>query len=201
MSGDVHVQFWEQRWGKFPTLTHQIICCRYRSDAVKVQRALRGRLKKFGLEVNTKKTKVVKFNRWDFPEIKQGTFDYLGFTFYIRRSRVGHSHVDVKTSSKRFCAKLRKVKHWCRANKDKHRLMPLWNAFNAKLRGHIQYYGVSLNSDSVHSFVYQATGIFFKWINRRSQRKSMDWEQFNKFREVFPTPAVSIRHKLYWSAG
>ena len=45
-------------------------------------------------------------------------------------------------------------------NKDKSKLKPLWETFNTKLRGHIQYYGVSLNSDKVYAFVYQATGIF-----------------------------------------
>jgi RNA-directed DNA polymerase len=175
----------------------QIICCYYRSDSVKVQRALRGRLNKFGLQLNTEKTKIVRFNKWEFPHIKQGTFNYLGFTFYIRRARKGHTHVAIKTARDRFYSKLRKVKQWCKENKDKSRLRPLWLTFNSKLRGHIQYYGVSLNSDRVYSFVHQATGIFFKWINRRSQRKSMTWEQFSTFRKAFPSPEVSTRHILY----
>jgi RNA-directed DNA polymerase len=175
----------------------QVICCHYRSDSVRVQRALRGRLNKFGLQLNTEKTKVVRFNKWDFPRRKQGTFDYLGFTFYIRRSRKGHSHVAIKTAKVRFYSKLRKVKQWCKENKEKCRLRPLWTTFASKIRGHIQYYGVSLNSDRVYSFVHQATGIFFKWINRRSQRKSMTWEQFNAFRKAFPLPDVNTRHHLY----
>jgi len=111
----------------------QIICCRYRSDAVKVQRALKGRLNKFGLELNVEKTKVVKFNKREFPGIKQDTFDYLGFTFYIRRSRKGYTHVAIKTSSKRSYSKLRKVKLWCRLHKDKEKLLPLWKTFNSKI--------------------------------------------------------------------
>ncbi len=175
----------------------QIICCYYRSDSVKVLRALRGRLTKYGLQLNDKKTKVVKFNRWEFPKVKQGTFCFLGFMFYIRLSRIGHSHVAVKTSRVRLYSKLRKVKLWCKINKDKYRLRQLWDVFNSKLRGHIQYYGVSLNSDSVYKFVHQATGIFFKWINRRSQRKSMTWEQFSTFRKAFPTAEVKICHQLF----
>jgi len=175
----------------------QVICCRYRSDSVKVLKALKQRLNKYGLELNTEKTKVVSFDKGALPQIKQGTFDYLGFTFYIRRSRKGHIHVAVQTARKRFYAKLRKVKLWCRLNKDKQRLLPLWKTFNAKLRGHVEYYGVSLNSDHVYSFVYQATGIFFKWINRRSQRKSFNWEQFEKFREAHPGVKVTTRHHLF----
>ena len=175
----------------------QVICCYYRSDAIKVLRALKGRLKKFGLQLNARKTKVVKFNKWEFPRVKQGTFVFLGFMFYIKRSRKGYSYVAIKTSKERFYSKLRKVKLWCKMNKDKYRLRQLWGAFNIKLRGHIQYYGVSLNSDSVSGFVHQATGIFFKWINRRSQRKSMTWEQFSVFRKAFPGPESKICHHLF----
>lgn len=175
----------------------QIICCSYRSDAVKLQRALKKRLNKFGLELNIEKTKVVKFNKREFPGTKQGTFDYLGFTFYIRKSRKGGVHVAIQTSRKRFYSKLRNVKFWCKSNKSTQKLRPLWLKFNSKLRGHIQYYGVSLNSDRVNSFVYQATGIFFKWINRRSQRNSLNWEQFMLFRKAFPSPEATICHRLY----
>jgi group II intron reverse transcriptase/maturase len=175
----------------------QVICCQYRSDSVKILKALKGRLHKFGLELNTEKTKVVKFNRREFSHTKQGTFDYLGFTFYLRCSRKGHTHVAIKTARKRFYSKLQKVKFWCKQNNNKCKLLPLWIKFNSKVRGHIQYYGVSLNSDKVNSFAHQSMGIFFKWINRRSQRKSMTWEQFCKFRKAFPPPKVKICHHLF----
>ncbi len=175
----------------------QVICCYYRSDAIKVLKSLKGRLAKFGLQLNEEKTKVVGFNKRKFPKVKQGTFDYLGFTFYIRRSRTGSIHVVAKTSKKRLSSKLKNVKHWCKTNRCKQKLRPLWDTFNSKLRGHIQYYGISLNLDSVNKFVYQSTRIFFKWINRRSQKKSLDWEQFNLFIRAFPSSKVKICHHLY----
>jgi len=174
-----------------------VICCGDRSDAVRVRRALEGRVNKFGLELNAEKTKMVRFNKREYPRVKQGTFDYLGFTFYIKRSRKGYPIVAVQTARERFQAKLRKVTQWCRTNANKLRLLPLWKIFNWKLRGHIEYYGVSFNISRVNSFVYRATGIFFKWINRRGHRKSMNWEQFNKFCKAFPGVKVSIRHRLF----
>ena len=140
---------------------------------------------------------MVEFNKRKFPRVKQGTFDYLGFTFYIRRSRKGSTHVVAKTSKKRYCSKLRNVKHWCKINRCKYKLRPLWDIFNSKLRGHIQYYGISLNLDNVSKFVCQSTHIFFKWINRRSQKKSMNWEQFNLFLKAFPSPKAKVCHKLF----
>jgi RNA-directed DNA polymerase len=194
---DVVPQYTAREVKSFRYADDQVICCYYRSDSVKVLKALKSRLNKYGLELNAEKTKVVKFNKREFPQIKQGTFDYLGFTYYIRRSRIGHTHVAVKTSNSRFHSKLRRVKHWCKTYKDKYKLRVLWDTFNSKLRGHIQYYGVSLNSDKVYEFVHQATGIFFQWINRRSQRKSMTWEQFNEFRKAFPSVTVKTCHNLF----
>jgi RNA-directed DNA polymerase len=175
----------------------QVICCKSSKDVAKVLKALGNRLNKYGLKLNADKTKVVKFNRWKFQKAKQETFDYLGFTFYIKKSRKGHAHVAVKTSHKRFCSKLNKVKQWCQKNRHKSKLKALWDIFNAKLRGHIQYYGVSLNAQYVNEFVHQATCIFFKWIKRRSQRKSISWDQFNRFRRAFPQPKVKVYHALF----
>lgn len=175
----------------------QVICCKSSYDATKVLKALEGRLNKYGLQLNTDKTKVVKFKTWDFPRVKQQTFDYLGFTFYIKKSYKGHAHVAVKTARKRLCSKLSKVKQWCKTNRHKGKLRALWYTFNAKLRGHIQYYGVTFNTENVATFVHQATGIFFKWINRRSQRKSITWDQFNKFQQAFPQPKVKVCHALF----
>ena len=46
------------------------------------------------------------------------------------------------------------------------------------LRGYIQYYGVSGNSRTVAKYVYYATHHLFKWLNRRSQRSSLNWKRF-----------------------
>ena len=57
---DVVPKHTRQEVKSFRYADDQIICCRYRSDAVKVQRSLKLRLKKFGLELNAEKTKVVE---------------------------------------------------------------------------------------------------------------------------------------------
>lgn len=46
------------------------------------------------------------------------------------------------------------------------------------LRGHIQYYGVSGNSRALAGYLYQATRLLVKWLNRRSQKRSLNWERF-----------------------
>ena len=53
--------------------------------------------------------------------------------------------------------------------------MPLEQIFktvNAKLRGHYQYYGVTDNIKEVKNFLVQTKWLLFKWLNRRSQKRS-----------------------------
>ena len=65
-----------------------VICCQYHKDAERIKRALCQRLRKYGLKMNEEKTKLVKFSkRKQKLGEDQETFDYLGFTFYIVKSR------------------------------------------------------------------------------------------------------------------
>jgi len=51
---------------------------------------------------------------------------------------------------------------------------------NAKLRGYFNYYGVIGNSKGINEFYNKAMEILYKWLNRRSQRKSFNWQEFNE---------------------
>ena len=93
--------------------------------------------------------------------------------------------------------KLKKVKEWIKEIKDRKPLKEIWKTFAAKLRGHINYYGVSHNAENVSKFLHEATKIVFKWLNRRSQRKSFTWEQFAKYIKTHPLPTVKIVHRLF----
>jgi len=103
----------------------------------------------------------------------------------------------VKTSGKRLRTKLTRVKEWVRTAQDTARLPRLWNTFCAKLRGHTRYYGVSLNLAQVRKFLHRATRIFWKGFNRRSQRRSMHWDQFHRFLQRHPWPRAKIYHALF----
>jgi len=127
----------------------------------------------------------------------QGAFAFLGFTFYWGRSRRGIIIPKLKTSGKRLRAKLKRVGEWAKRVRNVRPLKPIWALFRAKLRGHIQYYGVSYNGKALNEFVYQATRIMFHHLNRRSQRKSFTWEQFDRFRAAHPLPPVKIRQALF----
>jgi len=69
-----------------------------------------------------------------------------------------------------------------------------WPLLVQKMTGHYQYYGISGNIRGLQSFCYHTTEFAFKWINRRSQRKSYNWSQFNRFLSFNPLPKPKIYH-------
>lgn len=175
-----------------------IICFESEFDAKRVRETLPKRLGKYNLSLNEEKTKMIPFSRKKAEQgIPQGTFDFLGFTFYWGKTRKGRIIPKLKTRGKTLNTKLAKVAEWARENRNKAPLKQLWKTFCAKLRGHIQYYGISFNISRVQTFVWGATRVMFKWLNRRSDKKSFTWEKFKLYLEKNPPPEAKICHKLF----
>ncbi|OJW55159.1 MAG: hypothetical protein BGO67_05155 [Alphaproteobacteria bacterium 41-28] len=93
--------------------------------------------------------------------------------------------------------KLKNVNEWARLVRNKYSLSYIWELFCAKLEGHIRYFGVSFNIERVKVFVNKAVLTLFKWLNRRSQRKSFNWEQFSLFIGKNPLPKIKVHHPLF----
>ncbi len=175
-----------------------IICCEYASDAHRIKESLGKRLEKFKLQLNEEKTKLVAFDKRQAAlGVEQGTFDFLGFTFYLGKSRAGRIIPKLRTKAKSIRAKLKKVSEWVKQIRHNKSLQAIWTIFQAKIRGHIQYYGVSFNIEAVEDFIYEATKIMFKWLNRRSQRRSFSWEKFRLYIETKPLPVAKVVHRLF----
>ncbi len=66
------------------------------------------------------------------------------------------------------------------------------------LRGYQQYYGVSGNSGPLRAYFRVIGKLLFKWLNRRSQRRSITWSRYVamwKDGTLLPTPWIV--HHLY----
>ena len=175
-----------------------VICCRYDYDTKRIMKVLGRRLSKFGLKLNEDKTELVPFSRFEAGKgNQQGAFDFLGFTFYLGRSKAGRVIPKVKTIGKRVRSKLKRVNDWCRKIRNQYKLKEIWKRFCIKLAGHIQYYGVSFNSKRVTIFSKHAIHLFFKWMNRRSQRRAFSWDKFKLFMKRYPPPKARVCHKLF----
>ncbi len=154
----------------------------YRYDAEKFYAVLPKRLKKFGLEVAPDKTRIIKFSRLDRVGKNmsgKSSFTFLGLEFRWGISRKGTRIIKRRTARKKLKKALANVTEFCREKRSL-RMKVFFKGLNSRLRGHYNYYGVIGNYRSLMDFFHQARRIIFKWLNRRSQKKSFDWERFEK---------------------
>jgi len=168
-----------------------IVCFERKDDAEAYLQALPGRLEKFGLSLAEEKSALVKFNRWE-PE-SSGRFTFLGFDFHWQRSRRNRRHVRVRrtTNPKKFRSALRGLKDWLKKNRSL-RLRDLLATLRRKLRGHWNYYGVIGNSKRLWVMAHHVKRLVFKWLNRRSQRRSFTWASFARAWERWDIPRPRI---------
>lgn len=179
-----------------------ICMVQYADDAQYIERALRERFAKFELELHTEKTRTISFGRYERENAgrqsrKANTFNFLGFTHYCDKSRKGCFKVGRKTSQKKFRAKCKEMNIWLGDIRNCMKAKEWWPVLQAKLRGHYQYYGVSGNMRSLQNFYDLTQRMVYKWLNRRSERKSFSWEKFVKYLEHYPLPRPKIVHSFY----
>ncbi len=175
-----------------------VCVAQYKEDAERFYHALPQRLSMFTLPVAEDKTRMISFSR-----VQPGTsFDFLGFTFRWERSRQGKSVGKCRTSRQKFRRAMANFTEWCRT----HRSLPLkklFRALNAKLRGSYNSYGLIGNSDSLNAFFTHAMSRLWKWLNRRSQRRSYTWERFEALlkRQQIARPRITDtpQHQLVFS--
>lgn len=169
-----------------------------RNDALRFHKALRARCAKFSLKLNEDKTRLLSIDKWAYQQgFKQPTFNFLGFTFYVGRTRANRIHFKLKTERKRMITKLKAINQWLKAKRHRHSMRELWGALSRIILGYNEYFAISFNGNSVRSFSYQCLRIFLKWINRRSQRKSITWNDFLKFIEKYSPPVTRTKRLLF----
>ena len=183
-----------------------IILVQYKDEAHRILLKLKHRIKEFGLELAKDKTKIIEFGRYAKVNANRrgkraGTFSFLGFIHYCDRSRNGSFKVGRKTDRKKFAVKMKEINEWLKSIRNAIKIKYWWKILCAKLRGHFQYYGVSGNYRGIQRYYYLTIRLVFKWINRRSQKKSFNWEQFNNYLQKYPLPKPKIYHNMYTLFG
>jgi len=180
-----------------------VVGCQYEEEATKIVQSIKDRLAKFKLTLAEDKTRVIEFGRFAKERrAKRGkgkpeTFTFLGFTHYCAMTRKGAFVVRHKTSAKKYHESVKRLKDWMRSMKNMWPLPELWNTLSLKLKGHYQYYGVSGNLRRLRSFECEAERAAYKWLNRRSQKRSWNWEQYHRYLERHPLPKPAITYALY----
>jgi group II intron reverse transcriptase/maturase len=172
------------------------VCCfQYHRDLQEFRRVTDGRLRKFNLELSKEKTRVIEFTR--FETEKSESFTFLGFEYRWGVSRENKPLVKMRTAKKKFKLALAAMGSWIKSERSKLGTAMIMEKLRAKLLGHYNYYGVSGNYEMLSSFYHQVCLIIFKWLNRRSQRKSCNWQGFREMLERFRIPLPRIIG--YWN--
>jgi RNA-directed DNA polymerase len=175
-----------------------IIGCELEEDAQRLMAVLPKRFARFDLSLHPEKTVMIKFRR---PMARMasgdgnGTFDFLGLTHYWARSRRGYWVIKRKTARKRLRRTKKALGRWCRAKRH----LPLKDQYRMlcqKLRGHFQYYGIRGNSRKMAEVRHHAEKAWQYWLSRRSHKRAISWEKFQKLKAVFGLPTPKIVHQI-----
>jgi hypothetical protein len=164
----------------------------YEDDAKRFYKALGLRLEKFGLSLAEEKTRMIRFSRLHMED--KTWFEFLGFEFRWGTNRAGKPQIQRRTSRKKLRNSLKNFSDWCKSHRNM-TMTELMYRLNSKLRGYYNYYGVRGNYDSLKYFYEQAIKMLFKWLNRRSQRKSYTWLRFIELLKTFRIEKPRITEK------
>ena len=160
------------------------------------------RMEKYGLNLHEDKTRLIPFRRPNIGQKKgkgPGTFEFLGFMMYWRRTRKGHWVMACKTRHARMTRAIGKIYEWCR----RYRHLPVKDQHAGLVRrvqGHYNYFGVNGNLLSLSLVKYHVERAWYKWLCRRSQRARLNWERFNDMLKDYPLPSPRVYVQI-WGSG
>lgn len=174
---------------------------RYADDAVfifddikiadRFQAALAERFASYGLKLNADKSSSVELK----PRLS-GQISFVGFALYWGRTRLRGDLLKVKTLPERYARAVQSFERWMKAARNRYTTSQLWVRIAARLRGHFNYYAVSFNGQQVYKFYSQCLRLAFKWLNRRSQKRSYTWPEFARKLMFNPLPKPPLGAEL-----
>jgi group II intron reverse transcriptase/maturase len=169
-----------------------VACFEYRHEAEAFEAGLKTRLAKFGLQVAADKTKTLRFGNNGGPH--NGRFDFLGFEFYWEPDRQGKPRVKRRTATKKHQAAMQRLRDWIRQHRAKP-LRQMLRRLKAKLQGTWNYYGLIGNYRRMKLLYKEVCRALYKWLNRRSQRRSLTWPEVDRLLARFQIPSPRIVEK------
>ncbi|MEJ1498033.1 MAG: hypothetical protein RPU13_16380 [Candidatus Sedimenticola sp. (ex Thyasira tokunagai)] len=156
------------------------------------------RFEKYGLEIHPEKSRLLSFGKpTPGKEVTRGdnTFDFRGFTNCRARTRRGYWVIKRKTARKKVRKTVQALWTWSRNNRHQD-LKKQYRILCSKLRGHYQYFGVRCNMRAMEVVLHHARRGWRFWLNRRSSKKTLTWEKYEKLMESMPLPRPKIIHNV-----
>lgn len=155
-----------------------VMCFEHPEDAERFGPALEARLADFGLELEPDKTRQIEFGTKTEsgkpgPESGGSTFEFLGFTHYMRRRGRGNRTAR-KPSAKSRRRFLASTKDWL----WRHMHRSVWfhqKVLSAKLRGFVQYFKLRYCGPSLENVRKLLFRLWARALRRRSQKGRRLW--------------------------
>jgi RNA-directed DNA polymerase len=151
---------------------------------------LKERFAEFGLEIAEEKTQVVRFGRnlaskdgdAGGPKKGTGTFNFLGFTHYMKRRGDGTKRRPMVARKPKMESRnkfLRNVKTWLK--KCMHTSIP-WQRkrLSIRLNGYYRYFGLRHCLPALEHVKYHVERLWITTLRRRSQRHNLSWTTVTK---------------------
>jgi group II intron reverse transcriptase/maturase len=152
---------------------------------------LKERVEKFDLKLNEDKTHTL-----ELAKDNHNSFSFLGLTFYWGKTNK-RKVLKVIIQKSKLIRAIREFEVWIKSSRSLYKLKDLWSLAKSKVTGHINYYGYHSNALKINHFHEEVLKSLFKWLNRRSQKRSYTWDGFLERVKNFPlmTPLKEIRFK------
>jgi len=200
---DLWVRQWRQRHAR-----GEMIVVRYADDSVvgfkrqwQAQRflmQLQERVAKFGLSLNSSKTRLIEFGRFAAENRslqglgKPETFDFLGFTHCCHTNRSGGFQILRLSVKKRMRATLQAIR--IALNRRRHEsVQEVGRWLGSVVRGYFNYHAVPGNLMRLDGFRVAVCRLWRQALRRRSQRNRLQWSRFSRLANLF-IPRVRNAH-------
>ncbi len=166
-----------------------VVAFQFKQDAERFYQVLPKRLNKFGLEVAPEKTHLKRFSR--FQPGRERNFQFLGFEFYWSLDVRGEPRLRRRTARKKQKGAMSEFYQWIKFNRSKplREFIPI---LKRKLIGFRNYFGLPDNSYSLSHLNNYVLHSLYKWLNRRSQRRSYNWGSFLDMLRYFQVAPMRV---------
>lgn len=175
------------------------------AHAEQFRELLAKRLAEYGISLNEAKTKAMisgqkEAARCNKLHLRMPSFTFLGFLHVWGVSRNRKTGAEFfrpmrRTCPKRFRKKLSEIKADIRKNRHNKNLV---SRVKRVTKGYLNYFAINDNGKRTSQFVYEVKRTLYKYMNKRSQRRSFNWTRFGEILRKEKFPEARILHNLFF---
>ena len=105
-----------------------------------------------------------------------------------------------RTARKRLQKSINNCKEWVKTHRH-YPLTRLLPTMIRKVQGHYNYFRAVGNVSSLWVFYREVVKLLYKWLNRRSQRRSLTWDGIRRVLAAYAFPAPTQTNRTEMNRG